>query len=84
MNCNKKHTNDLRGNFRVLSLDEKKNLTWNSTIYIQGNCGCFRTVRVNGKAKTWKRDATRVQIPYKYGLYEYGYITENDEVRVSA
>ena len=30
--------------------------------------------RVNGKVKTWKRDANRVQVPMKHGLYNCFYI----------
>jgi len=29
---------------------------------------------VTGKVKTWKRDKTRIKIPVKHGLYEYGYL----------
>ena len=32
--------------------------------------------KVNGKIKTWKRDSSRIKVPVKRGLYEYGYITE--------
>ena len=87
MTCTKKHTNSLEGNYRTLTLEEKKQLgTYPapSHVYIQGQCGHFLTVKVNGKAKTWKRQPERVQVPYKYGMYEYGYFTEKDEVRVSA
>lgn len=34
--------------------------------------------RRNGKTKTWKRNATKFQIPVKHGLYDYGYITEEN------
>ena len=34
--------------------------------------------RRNGKTKTWKRSPERFQIPVKHGLYEYGYITEDN------
>ena len=34
--------------------------------------------KVNGKVKTWKRDAGRISIPVKHGLYIYGHITEFD------
>ena len=34
--------------------------------------------RANGKLKTYKRDATRFQLPIKHGLYTYAYITENN------
>ena len=38
--------------------------------------GRFPRVHVNGKPQTWKRDPGRVRVPYKYGLYEYGEITQ--------
>ena len=31
--------------------------------------------RRNGKTKTWKRQPEKFQVPYRYGLYEHGYIT---------
>lgn len=34
--------------------------------------------RANGKCKTWKRNPERFQLPIKYGLYSYGYITEEN------
>lgn len=34
--------------------------------------------RVNGMVKTWKRDAGRVKVPVKYGLYGYDYVTEHE------
>ena len=34
--------------------------------------------RINGKVKTWKRQPNRFQVPVKYGLRDYGYITENE------
>jgi polyphosphate kinase 2 (PPK2 family) len=35
-------------------------------------------VRRNGKTKTWKLTPEKFQIPVKYGLYEYGYITNEN------
>lgn len=40
-------------------------------IWIHGNQGDARQVKVNGAVRTWKRDPSRVEIPVKYGLYEY-------------
>jgi hypothetical protein len=34
--------------------------------------------RTNGKCKTWKRSPDRFQLPIKHGLYNYGYITEEN------
>ena len=33
--------------------------------------------KVNGQVKTWKRDTNRVQIPVKFGLYDFDYVTED-------
>lgn len=33
--------------------------------------GQARRAKVNGKVRTWKRDTRRVELPVKYGLYEY-------------
>lgn len=40
--------------------------------------GRWWRIRRNGRTQTWKRDANRVRIPFKVGLYEYGAITETD------
>ena len=44
--------------------------------------GQSRTVKVNGKVRTWKRDPNRIEVPYKYGLYEYGTFTADDLNRI--
>ncbi len=80
MNC--KHGNKLEGPFKVLSLEEVKKLFPGEKIYIKARCGCFLKVRVNGMPVLWKRSPERVKVPYKYGLYEHGHITESCEVRV--
>lgn len=33
---------------------------------------------VNGAVKTWKRDANRIRVPLKHGLYAYDAIDERD------
>jgi len=78
---------ELTGNYKVLTLEEKKNLKYNHvfircTNLMNPKYGRFYQVKVNGVSKIWKRSPDKVRIPYKYGLYEYGYITELDEVRV--
>ena len=75
MICNKKHTNSLaREQARKLTLEEKKNLKRGNHVYIEAPCGCLLQVKVNGKPKTWKCSPEEVEIPFKYGLWEYGYI----------
>ena len=80
--CSRKHTNSIDPNdARPVTLSELKQNRF-SIVYIKGNCGHWLNVHISGKAKTWKRDTGRVQVPYKYGLYEHGYITEKDTVLV--
>jgi hypothetical protein len=40
--------------------------------------GNWWTIRRNGATKRWKRDATRINLPYKAGMYVYGAITDSD------
>lgn len=35
------------------------------------NQGKVRTVRANGSLKTWKRNASRFERSFKYGMYEH-------------
>lgn len=35
-------------------------------------------VRASGRMKTWVRDPDRFQIPYKFGLYDNGYINNSN------
>jgi len=34
--------------------------------------------KVNGQVKTWKRDANRIRVPLKHGLYKYDALTDLD------
>lgn len=54
----------------------------NSHIWFQSTDGTARQCKVNGKVRTWKRDPNRVEVPIKYGLYEYGTFTASDIGRV--
>lgn len=44
--------------------------------------GTSRRAKVNGKVKTWKRDPNRVEVPIKYGMYEYGTFYASDINRI--
>lgn len=37
-----------------------------------------RQAKVNGKVHTWKRDLTHIEVPLKYGLYEYPTMDKHD------
>lgn len=45
-----------------------------SYVWIKTLTGDARQVKVNGRVRLWKRDHARIEIPFKYGLYEYGTI----------
>jgi hypothetical protein len=64
-----------------LTLTQAKALTYRDTVYSlrsYNKQGDPHKVRINGAVKTWKRDPSRVQVPYKHGLYTFGYITDSD------
>ena len=76
--CPTRHSNSIeRSNARLLSLAEKKVLRHGETVWLEARCGCLLGARINGKVKTWKRDPSRVEVPYAFGLYEHGYIRED-------
>lgn len=59
--------------FRLMTLEEAKNISSGSTQYARDSMGKWKRVKINGQAKTWKTRPNDVRIPYKYGMYEYGY-----------
>lgn len=65
------------GTFRVLTLDEVKTLTA-THIWFVSNDKSARRCKVNGAPKTWKRDTSRVELPVKYGMYEYARFDQTD------
>ena len=54
----------------------------NEHIWFLSLDGTARRAKVNGRVRTWKRTPSRVEIPVKYGLYEYGTFTAEDIKRV--
>ena len=60
-------------NFRVMTLEEMKNLSYGDHVYFEDNHGNFKMCKVNGNPKTWKTRPLDVEVPLKYGLYEYSY-----------
>ena len=53
-----------------------------SHIWFKSIQGDARRCKVNGKVRTWKRDPYRVEVPVKYGLYEYGTFNATDMGRI--
>lgn len=54
----------------------------NTHIWFRCNDGTARQCKVNGRVRTWKRDPNRIEVPIKYGLYEYGTFTQYDIARI--
>ncbi len=49
-----------------------------SHIWVRTRHGDARRVKINGSVRRWKRDRTRIEVPCKYGLYEYFTLTARD------
>lgn len=67
---------------KPITLDEAKQLKYRDELYLR-DMGKLSKCRVNGQVKTWKRSPKKVQVPLKAGLYEFGYLTENNLERFS-
>ena len=66
---------------KTLTLEQAKELKHGQIVFHtnhKNSDGSAQRWRVNGKVKTWKRNPEKVQIPVKFGLYRYDYITENE------
>lgn len=64
-----------------LTLEQAKALKGYETLYHRINTnsdGSAQRWRLNGKVRTWKRDANRIEIPVKYGMYGYDTITARE------
>lgn len=65
----------------AISLAQAKKLRPGRIMYAIGQYnadGTAMRAKVNGKVQTWKTRPDEVKIPYKRGMYEYGYVTERD------
>ena len=61
-----------------ITLEQAKNVTWNDSFEhdtLKNADGTPMRFRLNGAVKTWVRDTSRIRIPVKHGLYDYGVIT---------
>ena len=74
--------NPVKSSYRSITLAEAKKLQYGDKVLFIDQHGKVRECKVNGKPKTWKRDETRIEIPAKYGLYEYYTFTSSDFDRI--
>ena len=61
-----------------ITLEEAKDLDYGMVLHHDTLLNADKTplrVCVTGMVKTWKRDPSRVRVPIKHGLYDYGCIT---------
>jgi hypothetical protein len=62
-----------------MSVDEMDaHCTKHMHVWLRDRNGLARQVKVNGAVRRWKRDQTRIEVPFKYGMYEYGTLTQRD------
>ena len=63
-------------NFRNLTRDEILGLSGHCKVILRN--GRVGEVKINGKVRTWKRDQDRVEVPIKYGMYEFHTVDLNE------
>ena len=56
--------------FRRMTLDEIKALVIGARYWFLARDGSARQLTINGSIKRWKREADRLEVPVKYGMYE--------------
>jgi hypothetical protein len=57
-----------------LTLERAKRLQYRETLIDEHG----KRWRVNGAVKTWKRDASRIRVPLKHGLYSFAALVDTD------
>lgn len=64
---------------RLPTIDEFEALcNKHSHCKFKNSAGKLITLKINGKPKRRKRQPNHIKVPVKYGLYEFGYLTEHD------
>ena len=66
---------------QTITKDIAMKLSHIHTIYLYNEFNADKTpmrCRVNGTCQTWKTRPFDFKLPVKRGLYEYGYITQNN------
>jgi len=65
-----------------ISLKRAKELAVGTIVHhdtLKNADGTALRLKVNGEVKTWKTMPDRIKIPFKHGLYEFGYITNKTD-----
>ncbi len=64
--------------FTALTVESAKTLKSGAKLYnvkYRNADGSPMRIRVNGAVKIWKTRPNDFRIPFKYGMYDYGYVT---------
>ena len=64
-----------------MTIDELKQVKYRQSLFHTkqfDKSGSMQCWRVNGKVQTWKRNPERISVPVKHGLFDFGYITEDN------
>ena len=67
----------------MITLDQAKSLGYGSHVKYINYQGRTINLKINGKVRTWKKDANRIEIPVKFGLYGYGILNILDLPNIS-
>lgn len=62
--------------FREMTVDEAKLLMPGDRVPFICRDGTQRDITINGLPKMWKKTPGKVEVPLKFGLYEYSYAVE--------
>jgi hypothetical protein len=65
----------------MITLEQAKALTYRQVIFhntLRDSKGNPSKWRVNGMVKTWVRSPERVKVPLKHGMWDFGYLTEDN------
>lgn len=61
-----------------MTIQEMQQLKYGDHVTFRNYQNRIIRLKINGAPKVWKTRPNEVRVPVKYGLYEYGYITESD------
>lgn len=67
--------------FRYITSDEIMKLECGQHVDFIDRNGDVATAKVNGKIRTWKRDRDRIEIPFKFGMYECFTLNKNEMLK---
>ena len=69
-----RHVNPEKREYRFITKEETLKLGSKGWTHLDVLChdGKVRNVKVNGRVRTWKSNPDRIEVPYKYGMYDYG------------